>query len=249
MFFVGIGYEGVNIVPVEMLEKAKTKMIAAVDWSLQRWNEEGKVAAQDIEGEEGHIDVDSIIEGEIGRKRANDTHEEEVEEEEEEEEEVEEKFENDPVDVLGESARGRKEEADEEDEEEEEEVVMDDAGGGHGRGGGGGLQFQASAMARRLGGHVPGAGSPRVFTRGGCGGGGEEEGKRMLQLRGSCSSTADHNVHLPVGSFASEIPSIPGRGFVQFDTYRGSQEQLDVQPMEESEEDERPQSAESSIRS
>ena len=51
-----------NIVLVEMLEVAKTKMIAAVDWSLERWNEEGKVAAQDMEGEEGRIDVDSIIE-------------------------------------------------------------------------------------------------------------------------------------------------------------------------------------------
>ena len=60
-----------NIVPVEMLEVAKTKMIAAVDWSLERWNEEGKVAAQDLEGEEGRIDVDSIIEGEIGRKRGD----------------------------------------------------------------------------------------------------------------------------------------------------------------------------------
>jgi len=43
----------VNIVPVKMLENAKTKMIAAVDWSLQRWYEEGKVVAEDMEEEEG----------------------------------------------------------------------------------------------------------------------------------------------------------------------------------------------------
>ena len=42
----------------------------------------------------------------------------------------------------------------------------------------------------------------------------------------------------------SGILSTPGQGFLQFDTSRGSQEQLDIQPMEEAEEDERPQSAE-----
>ena len=46
-----------------------------------------------------------------------------------------------------------------------------------------------------------------------------------------------------MGSFSSGIPSIPGRGFVQFDTSRQSEEQPDVQPMEESDGDERRQSA------
>ena len=63
----------VNIVPVEMLENAKTKMNAAVDWSLQRWYQEGKVASQDMEEEEGHIEMDSNIERERISKRANDT--------------------------------------------------------------------------------------------------------------------------------------------------------------------------------
>ena len=49
---------------------------------------------------------------------------------------------------------------------------------------------------------------------------------------------------LPVGSFSSGIPSTPGRGFLQLDTSRGSGEQLDGQPMEVSDEDERPRSAE-----
>ena len=77
MFLQALGMKVVNIVPVEMLENAKTKMIAAVDWSLQRWYEEGKMSAQDMKEEEGHIEVDSDIECEGISKRANDTYEEE----------------------------------------------------------------------------------------------------------------------------------------------------------------------------
>lgn len=54
----------------------------------------------------------------------------------------------------------------------------------------------------------------------------------------------EHRVQLHVGSFSSRIPSTPGRGFVEFDTSRHNDEQLDVQPMDVSDEEERPQSAE-----
>lgn len=57
-------------------------------------------------------------------------------------------------------------------------------------------------------------------------------------------SPADEGSHIPVGSFSSGIPSRPGRGFLQVETSRGSFEQRDVQPMEESDEDERQHSGE-----
>ena len=65
----------VNIVPVGMVEVAKTRMISALDWSLQRWNEEGKVT----EEEEGRNDVSAIIERTGRRKRVLDAVEEEEE--------------------------------------------------------------------------------------------------------------------------------------------------------------------------
>ena len=80
-FLQALGMKVVNIVPEEMLKNAKTKMIAAIDWSLQRWYEEGKVHDQDMEEEEGHNEVDSNIERKRS-KRANDTYEEEDEDKE-----------------------------------------------------------------------------------------------------------------------------------------------------------------------
>ena len=86
-----LGLKVVNIVPLEMINVARAKMISAFDWSLQRWIKEGNVLAQELEEDEIRIDDDSIIEREIKRKRANVTSKEEEEEEEEaEEEEVEE---------------------------------------------------------------------------------------------------------------------------------------------------------------
>ena len=53
-----------------------------------------------------------------------------------------------------------------------------------------------------------------------------------------------HMVQLPMGSFSSGIPSTPGRGFVEFDTSRRSDEQLDVQLMDVSDAEEHMKSAE-----
>jgi hypothetical protein len=121
-------------------------------------------------------------------------------------------------------------------EEEEEEEVM----------------AEAEAMADMEGGRdgrLPQGCSPvrvggGVGVGGGAGGGhgaGEDEVSKLEEV---VRPQPDHNLHLPVGFFLSGILSTPGQGFLQFDTSRGSQEQLDIQPMEEAEEDERPQSAE-----
>jgi hypothetical protein len=115
-------------------------------------------------------------------------------------------------------------------EEEEEEEVM----------------AEAEAMADMEGGRdgrLPQGCSPVRVVEGE--GEGEGEGEdEVSKLEEVVRPQPDHNLHLPVGFFLSGILSTPGQGFLQFDTSRGSQEQLDIQPMEEAEEDERPQSAE-----
>ena len=70
---------------------------------------------------------------------------------------------------------------------------------------------------------------------------GEGEGEdEVTNLEGVVCSQPDYSLHLPVGFFSSGIPSTPGRGFLQFDTSKGSHEQLDVHSIEEFEEDELP---------
>ena len=108
------------------------------------------------------------------------------------------------------------------------------------------FNFKASAMAEAS----AEAMSPDQVPHG-CSPVGEGEGEGEEERQEDASNLeevgrpqAEHSVHHPVGSFSSGIPSTPGRGFVQFDTSRRNQEQLDVQPMEESEEDECPQSTE-----
>ena len=89
-FLQALGMKVVNIVPVEMVEVVKTKMISALDWSLQRWNEEGKVVAHDTEEGEGCIDAEAIIERALHRKHAHDRIEEEEEDIDDDEDEDEE---------------------------------------------------------------------------------------------------------------------------------------------------------------
>ena len=48
----------VNIVPVDVAGQAKAKIFAAVDWSLQRWNEEGRESDDNTEEGDGEIEVD-----------------------------------------------------------------------------------------------------------------------------------------------------------------------------------------------
>ena len=57
-------------------------------------------------------------------------------------------------------------------------------------------------------------------------------------------SHGEQESHMAVGSFSSGIPSTPGRGFRLVETSRGSEEHQDIQPMEESGEEGRPNSEE-----
>ena len=76
--------------------------------------------------------------------------------------------------------------------------------------------------------------------KGGEGDEGQEEPSNVEEV---VCAQPEQNSRLPVGSFSYGIPSTPDCEFVQFDTSRQSEEQPDVQPMEESDEDERRQSA------
>jgi hypothetical protein len=74
----------VNIVPEDTAEHAKEQVFAAVDWSLQRWYEEGRELEDDVEEGDGNNDVEDDIARERGRRLANVTIQEEEEEEEDE---------------------------------------------------------------------------------------------------------------------------------------------------------------------
>ena len=78
-----LGTEVVNIVPVDVAGQAKAKMFAAVDWSLERWNEEGRESNDNMEEGDGENEVD--IPG-------RDTYEEEEEEEEDDEGDIGEEY-------------------------------------------------------------------------------------------------------------------------------------------------------------
>ena len=126
----------------------------------------------------------------------------------------------------------------EEEEEDEEvmveaEVMADPEGGGVGR-----LSHRCS-LVEDVPEQVPHGCSPvRVVEV-------EGEGKnKVSNLEEVVRPQPNHSLHLLMGYFSSGIPSTPGRGILQFDTSRGSHEQLDIHSMEESEEDERPQLAE-----
>ena len=244
LFLQALGMKVVNIVPVGMVEVAKTRMISALDWSLQRWNEEGKVT----EEEEGRNDVSAIIERTGRRKRVLDAVEEEEEEEDENDDEEDDEIadvEENPVHDLGESEEEEEEEEEElieEVSEEDPEVIvqamdgvlfglMEDAEEEA-------INYKTSmAMAKDL--------SPSPSPQRSVEGGERDEGHvEPSNVEDVVCAQPEHSSRLPVGSFSSGIPSTPGRGFVQFDTSRLSEEEPDVQPMEELDEDERPQSAE-----
>ena len=103
----------VHIVPTEMRDVANTKMSCAYDWTLQRWNEEGKNSSQDLEEDERFREVDPISHRDRRSQRTYDDEEQEEEVDDVDEEEVE-PDENILVN-LGES-----EEAEEADEESDE---------------------------------------------------------------------------------------------------------------------------------
>lgn len=222
LVFQALGMKVVNIVPAEMVDVAKSKMICALDWNLQRWNEEGNVVDDD------EIDVEAIIERAVRRKSARDQIEQE--EEEVEEDEVSEE-EEDPVVDLGESEEEEEEDIDEEDDDDEEameeamnialEQAMEEAEEEA-------FNFKTKmTMAEDM---SPSP-SPQREER--------DEGQEPV-----VGAEPEQSSRIPVGSFSSGIPSTPGRGFVHLDTSRRSEDQQDVQPMEESEGDERPQPAE-----
>ena len=87
---------------------------------------------------------------------------------------------------------------------------------------------------------------PQVEVPHGCSPVGGVEGERLGEAVGQevVHREPEHGVNIAVGSFSSGIPSTPGRGFVQVDTSTRNEEQADVRPMGESEEEERPRSAE-----
>ena len=224
----------VNIVPAGMLEAAKTKMISALDWSIQRWNEEGKFA--DLHAEERNIDVASIIERAIRRNRAN-----EEEEEEEEEDDVNEDAEEEDNAIvdLGESEveKDIEDESDEDDEDETMQEAMDEEIDNRMRE----LMAEAEEEAFNYKTSMPPHGCSAV-------GGGEGEKERVVEEEGQVEEVdcaqPEQSAHHPVGTLSSGIPSTPGRGFVPFEASGRSEEQVDVQPMEETEGEMCPQSAE-----
>jgi hypothetical protein len=195
----------VNIVPEDTAEHAKEQVFAAIDWSLQRWYEEGRESEDDVE--EGDGDNDNDVEDDIARERgrrlANVTIQEEEEEEEddedddeddeppveeyeEEEEEEEEEDEND----IHSPAHDPMQELGEFDEEEEE---VDEVS--HGRAPVGDTQLLGEDTLSH------GRSPVRV-------GGGNEEGPTTTGLV------------LPVASFTSGYPPTPGRGFRHDDVAR-----------------------------
>jgi hypothetical protein len=102
----------VNIVPVGIAENAKTKMFAALDWSIQRWYEEGQELDDNIEEGDG----DNKMESDIDRPE-NDTYEEEEEDDEDDEQDEEE----DVRDLGHEEEEPHVEEDDEEREEKDDD--------------------------------------------------------------------------------------------------------------------------------
>jgi hypothetical protein len=240
LVFQALGMKVVNIVPAGMLEAAKTKMISALDWSIQRWNEEGKFA--DLDAEERNIDVASIIERTIRRRHANEEEEEEEAEEEDDEDDDAEEEDNALVD-LGESEveEDIEDESEEDDEDETMQEAMEEEMDNRMRE----LMAEAEeeafnyktsmAMAKDM--------SPEAMSPGeaphGCspvrGGEGERVVEEECQVEEDVCAQPEQSAHHPVGSFSSGIPSTPGRGFVTFETSGRSEEQTDVQPMEETE--------------
>ena len=243
----------VNVVPIEKLDLARAKMVSALDWSLQRWIEEGNVNSEEFEEEEIRTDDYTLVQREVRRKRATVASDEEEEEEsDEEDDEVEE--EANVVVQLGESesekGEAEQEEEDTTEEEEEEELdeevldevivaVMADA---IEEAETEALNLKASAMALSF---EDMAMSPEQVAHG-CSPVGvveaEREGEGIVEPRNveeDVQGEHQHRVQHPVGSFSSGIPSTPGRGFVEIDTSRRSDEQIDVQPMHVSDEEDR----------
>ena len=54
----------INIVPEDIVESAKEKMFAAVDWSLQRWYEEGRESDDNTDEGDGDNEVESDVDHE-----------------------------------------------------------------------------------------------------------------------------------------------------------------------------------------
>ena len=115
----------------------------------------------------------------------------------------------------------------EEEEEEDEEVLGDIEGEGDGR-----LSYRSSPMGpiQRLEDKFAHRRSPVGVVKG-------EGGDEDSHFEKVVHSEPDHILHLLVGSLSYGIPPTPGRGFRQFDTFKTSQEQQDIQSLEDSEED------------
>ena len=56
----------VNVVPIEMFDLARAKMVSALDWSLQRWIEEGNVKSEEFEEEEIRTDDYTLFNVRLG---------------------------------------------------------------------------------------------------------------------------------------------------------------------------------------
>ena len=188
----------VNIVPVDVAGQAKAKMFAAVDWSLQRWNEEGRESTDNIEEGDGENEVDIP-----GRGTYREEEEEDVGVLGEEHAEEGEHYETHtprhvPVHELGESS----EEGEEVDDSSigrspvEDVQALGDETPPHGR--------SPVGVAQALGEETPRHGRSPV-------GGGEGPGGESQLLHGV--------------SFSSGVPLTPGRGFRHDDMTRTSSEQ------------------------
>lgn len=119
----------VNIVPEALLDLATTKTFCAIDWSLQRWNEEGKKVSHDMVEEEGLMDIEDIAHRDMRSKRVNDSYDEEDEEEDDEEvyEEYVEEEDNVIVDLReSEEAEEVEEEGEKDDESDDEDQNIDE---------------------------------------------------------------------------------------------------------------------------
>ena len=214
----------VNIVPEDVANTAKEKVFSAVDWSLQRWNEEGRESDDDDEEGAGENDVEDDIVIQRGRRLASNTNEEEEEEDDEDDDEDE--LEDEPP------MDDEEEEEDREDDlhhplqelgefEEEGDEVDNDS---HGRTPVGDTQDLGEDNLYH--GRTP-VGDTEVLVQDTpvrVGGGNEEH-------------PPTPSLVLPVASFTSGYPPTPGRGFRHVDVTRTSDER--EQPEEDHQQRER----------
>jgi len=211
-----LGMKVVNIVPVAIAENAKVKMFAALDWSIQRWYEEGRGSDDNIEEGDGDNEVESDID-----RPENETYEEE---EEDDDDDVWDE-EDDVGDLEHDEEEPPVQDDEEEREEEEEEEDDDFHTGAHdpvqelGEHGDEGDEIDIVPHGRSPVGDIQDLGEDilshgRSPVRGEVGHDGDVDS----------AIQPDRSLLLPVASFTSGYPPTPGRGFRHDDAIRSSGE-------------------------